>query len=109
MSTKTVDEGGVIRYKNEKGEMHREDDPAYINGERKAWCINGKVHREDGPAYIHGDYKSWFLDGKRHRKDGPAVEHSDGDVEYWINGVLYTEDEFEHEMVKKKLERVKNL
>jgi hypothetical protein len=29
------------------------------------------------------------------RMGGPAVEWSDGDVEYWVDGVRYTEDDYQ--------------
>ena len=50
------------QYRNERGDLHRIDGPAYINGDSyKAWFINGRVHRVDGPAYINGNYKSWYF------------------------------------------------
>ncbi len=40
----------VKEYRNERGELHREDGPAieYTSG-TKMWYQNGKLHREDGP------------------------------------------------------------
>ena len=50
----------------------------------------GEIHRTNQPAYINpGYYKSWFKHGKRHRLDGPAVEFGNGNVQWWIEGVYY--------------------
>lgn len=65
--TKTVDKHGTIYYKNEKGQFHREDGPAYesLSGD-KAWLIKGEYHREDGPAYESIDgHKAWYIKGKK--------------------------------------------
>ena len=45
MISKKVDEHGTIRYRNELGQLHREDGPAieYAEG-YKFWFINGKEH-----------------------------------------------------------------
>ena len=48
-------------YRNEKGDLHRIDGPAYIAGHYKSWIMNGLWHRIDGPAYIAGHYKSWYF------------------------------------------------
>ena len=65
-SVMTVDEFGIKRWRNERGEHHREDGPAveWTNG-AKSWCINDKLHREGGPAieYANGN-KSWYLNGR---------------------------------------------
>lgn len=34
--------------------------------------------------------------GQKHNESGPAVKWSDGSIEYWINGVQITENEFRH-------------
>ena len=72
--TKTINSLGDICFYNKKGQLHREDGPAYegSNG-TKVWCQNGK----------------------RHRLDGPAVEWSDGPKFWWIEGKYYrTEEEW---------------
>jgi len=115
----TVDSIGTKRWKNSKGDYHREDGPAVetfegdkhwlVNGKRhredgpaverangnKEWWLNGELHREDGSAveYTSG-YKAWYLNGEIHRTDGPAVEASDGRKEYWLNGKSLTEQQF---------------
>lgn len=33
-------------------------------------------------------------DGKLHRLDGPAVEYTNGNKEWWINGVEYSKEDF---------------
>jgi hypothetical protein len=87
-SIKTVDEYGTFRYKNEKGQFHRIDGPAY---ESK----NG--------------YKTWLINGKRHREDGPARICSDGDDEYWLNSKWYSKEDWETEVAKLKLKRILDL
>jgi hypothetical protein len=84
-------------WRNESGELHREDGPAIegANGTKK-WYLNGKLHRVDGPAieWEDGD-KEWWLNGKRHRVDGPAIEWADsGPNECYLNGQELSEAEF---------------
>jgi hypothetical protein len=99
-----------VEYRNEKGEYHREDGPAieYSDG-TKQWWINGKRHRKYGPAveYSNGN-KEWYLNGKWHREDGPAVELIIG-INYWyLNGIRYSEQEWQEEVIRIKLERLRN-
>lgn len=71
--------------------LHREDGPAVI-GYRKAdnavlyniWVKNGKRHRLDGPAYLY-----WSGGLSAATNTTPSI------VEYWINGVEYTKEEFD--------------
>ena len=85
---RTVDGLGNINYKNKRGEYHREDGPAYEedNG-YKEWCINDKVHREDGPAVIWSDGEEW----------------------YYLYDNRYNKEDWEIEVLKIKLKRIKNL
>jgi hypothetical protein len=87
-SIRTVDKQGTIRYKNIKGEFHREDGPAYENP-------NG--------------YRVWYINGMIYREDGPAVIFSDGEEWYYLNGKEYSKEEWEQEVVKLKLGRIKDL
>jgi hypothetical protein len=69
----------------------------------------GLLHREDGPAYEHETgYKSWFINGKRHREDGPTCEYPDGSFSFYLNDKRYSEQEWQDEVIKIKLERLKN-
>ncbi len=97
-------------YRNEKGELHRTDGPAYESFIGKYWFINGLNHRTDGPAveYISGD-KNWYINGKPHREDGPAVEYNNGDKYWYLNGINYTEEEYQNELIKLKLKRLVEL
>jgi hypothetical protein len=58
----------------------------------------GELHREDGPAYEHvNGYKSWWINGERHREDGPAIERANGDKYWYYNGKYIdceTQEEF---------------
>ena len=47
--------------------------------------------------------------GQWHREDGPAVEWPDGDVWYYLNGVAYSKKDWEEEVIKIRLERLKGL
>ena len=75
----------------------------YDNGDR-FWDLNGKRHREDGPAIEWADgSKEWLRHGNRHREDGPAIECSQAGVNYWyLDGVRYTEEEFNKKMAPVK-------
>ena len=86
--TRTVDKHGTIYYKNEKGQFHREDGPAYesLSGD-KEWVLNGLCHREDGPARIHPN----------------------GNEEWYLNGKKYTKEDWEQEVLKNRLNRIKDL
>ena len=55
---------------------------------------NGEVHREDGPAveYVNGP-KWWYKNGLIHRVDGPAIEYDDGTVRWALNGSCITKEE----------------
>jgi len=80
-------------YRNEKGEFHREDGPAFISvhGD-KIWWINDKLHREDGPAIIRSDgTQEWYLNGKRHRENGSAIIFGN-DQAWYLNGELHREN-----------------
>ena len=52
-------------YKNEKGQLHRIDGPAYFKGGYREWWFNGKKHRVDGPAIDYVKYyKVWYINNK---------------------------------------------
>ena len=85
---RTVDKGGTIRYKNEKDEYHRLDGPAYEN---------------------RFGYKEWYINGKLHREDGPSKIWSDGSCSYYLNDKYHTKEEWELEVLKIKLNRLKDL
>jgi hypothetical protein len=56
---------GRIEWRNEEGQLHREDGPAYIDMFSKEWWYKGKLHREDGPAVILRDGRQlWYIDDK---------------------------------------------
>ena len=90
-----IDDDGNKRWKNERGQYHREDGPAieYKNGD-KIWYKNGNRHREDGPAIEWASgIKEWFVEGKKHRLDGAACEYADGTKEYFLNGNKVEEED----------------
>lgn len=62
-----------------------------------AWYKKFEFHRLYGPAYEHRDgTKWWYKDGKCHHEDGPAREYPDGDRMWGINGIPYSEKEFQN-------------
>jgi hypothetical protein len=62
---KSIDKYGDKFWKNEIGQFHRLDGPAYIGADgSQVWFVNGKCHRLDGPAYIGADgTQQWFVNG----------------------------------------------
>jgi hypothetical protein len=45
-STRILGKDGNIRYRNESGQLHREDGPAFEKpNSHKSWYINGVRHR----------------------------------------------------------------
>jgi hypothetical protein len=59
---KEVDNVGVVRYYNSKGQYHRIDGPTIIWPDgSKAWHINGKCHRLNGPAIEYVNYEEWCI------------------------------------------------
>ena len=86
-------------YRNEKGQLHRIDGPAIINGDRQEWWVEGKLHRVDGPAYIDGNWQAWFMNAKLHHLYGPA--YINGNYKAWyINGRIINQHEYIHEEIK---------
>jgi hypothetical protein len=90
-----VEDGNTSWY-NEKGQVHREDGPAFeLADGTKYWYRNNQYHREDGPAIEYADgSKHWFRNGQFHREDGPAVEYADGSKSWYLDGKKLTEKEF---------------
>jgi len=67
MTNPIVDKDGNKSWRNEKGELHREDGPAEeLSNGSQFWWINGLRHREDGPAmeYVASGIKHWYINGK---------------------------------------------
>jgi len=88
MESIRYERNGYVEWRNEQGQLHRIDGPAFesADGDR-FWYVNDKLHRIDGPAFewANGD-REWCVNGKPHRTDGPAVEYTDGVLEWWENG-----------------------
>jgi hypothetical protein len=60
-----------IEYRNEKGNLHREDGPAVITKlGSEQWWYDGLIHRADGPAVIWGSGEAGYSYGKL-----PSEEH----------------------------------
>ena len=94
---------------SEMNKSENKDQPTEIDFfKNKYWKNNnGELHREDGPAYEGADgSKSWYLNDKLHRIDGPAYEGANGAKGWYIDGLNYSEKEFEKKMAQ--LKKVEN-
>ena len=48
-------------------------------------------------VYDNGN-QFWYLNGNLHREDGPAVEYANGDKQWFLEYIEYTEEEFNAKM-----------
>ena len=90
-----VDNYGVKRYLNHRGQLHRVYGPAmeYVI-EPLAWN-QYYTFADIALKYRTGEkVKEWYQNSQRHRTDGPAVEYSGGYHEYWIYGKHYSKRQF---------------
>jgi len=84
--------------KSERDMWNKLKEPAPVIDEYgdKYWRNNaGELHREnDLPAVIwKSGYKEWWVNGKRHREnDLPVVISSTGRKEWWANGKFIKSD-----------------
>ena len=88
-------------YRNEKGQLHRVDGPAYIDNKVQIWYFKGAWHRVDGPAVISDTYETWYMNDIVHRVDGPANIEEDC-CPYWCinNKLIVNPDEYIHETIE---------
>jgi hypothetical protein len=91
----------------QKNKLHREGgEPAvtYPDG-NQGWYQHGELHREDGPALImqNGAMQEWYKNGIPHRLDGPAIINPKGKMEWWVDGMEYSEQEFNKFKLKNEL------
>ena len=66
---------------------------------------SGQLHKEDGPAIEDGEHKYFYKDGKRHNLHGPAIMGTYQE-EYWIDGKKYSKEEWTIMIRKLKLEKL---
>jgi hypothetical protein len=67
------------------------------------FVLNGELHREDGPAVTLPDgTEFWLKEGSLHRTDGPAVIQSNSKKQWWIEGINYTEEDFNNKIKEYK-------
>ena len=82
----------VRNIRNKEGKLHCLTEPAHVrwdkegNIEHYSWFKNGQFHRLDGPAYF---IKSEFV----LRKVGDTS--TDDEYAYYIEGILYSKEQFE--------------
>jgi hypothetical protein len=74
-----------------RGELHREDGPAWRKWDAEGrlveekWYVRGELHRGDGPAWRRWDSagrlvkEKWFVRGQRQRADGPVFRTWDAE------------------------------
>lgn len=66
-----------------------------VYDDRKVWMLDGKIHGEGFPAVIWKcGTKEWRNKGILHRLNGPAIEYFYGEKEYWLNGAMYSEEQY---------------
>jgi hypothetical protein len=58
--------------------------------------------------YANGS-KLWYLNDRIHREDGPAYEGVDGEIQWFLNGKEYKEDDYWREIFKRGLITEKEL
>lgn len=74
-----------------RGNLHRDDGPAQVEGDKAVWFRHGLEHRTDGPSSILGEEHEFRQFDRLHREDGPAVE-GEGLTGWYRNGVPHRED-----------------
>jgi len=55
---------------------------------------NGYFHNDYGPAIESGRFKCWYKNGLPHRRGAPAVEYENGHKEWWLDGEMYSIEEY---------------
>ncbi len=75
----------MIKYRDEDGELHRDDGPAIIYADgTQEWYQHGRKHREGGPSVIWpSGTQMWHQHGELYREDGPAVIWAGG-TQVWV-------------------------
>lgn len=59
------------------------------------WYKDSVLHREGGPAIIgKNGYEEWHLNGKLHRADGPAICGPNITCGYYLEGQVFSEEEY---------------
>ncbi len=83
-----------IKWKDERGELHRDDGPAIIHADgTQRWFQHGERHRDGGPAWIWPDgAQHWYQHHMLHRDDGPALIWPDGRQEWYQHDHLHRDD-----------------
>lgn len=91
---------------NDDGVWHCESGPAVYGKSYQAWYVNGLLHRLDGPAITNSDGSTmWYRDNKLHCESGPAASWpSKNHFEFYLEGIQYSEEEFNLKMLEKKLD-----
>lgn len=74
-----------------RGNLHRDDGPAQMEGDQAVWFRHGLEHRTDGPSSILGEDREFRQFDRLHREDGPAVE-SEGLTGWYRNGVPHRDE-----------------
>lgn len=74
---------------------------------RESWSFRSEngigLHREGGPALkMYDGTLEWRVRGYLHNPDGPAIIHPNGDREYYLKDIAYTEEDFNNKELWKQ-------
>lgn len=83
-----------MRVHYEDDVVHNKYGPAITWPGHEEYWEGGLLHRITGPAITYEYVKCYYQRGLRHRLAGPAVIWGNGDLEYWISDIKYSEEEY---------------
>lgn len=86
------------------------DKPTLISRMRNIEFCNGNgyykdgsgsiiLHRKNLPAHI-ANGRIWYKNGRKHNINGPAIIFKSGHLNYYLNGIEYTNEEWEVKRLK---------
>ncbi len=60
---------------------------------KRCYNKNMKWHNVYGPDEIRSDgYKLYCINGEFHNPNGPAAIYPNGNIEYWLDGIIYSKE-----------------
>jgi len=97
-----------ISYENyyNLSDEERKAKPYFVEGQNfYPWFPPGRNYILGSISYDNG-IKNWIVNGQNHREDGPAIIHSDGSKAWYLNGIIYTFEEWLEKLNKSDEEKV---